>query len=81
MRVPVSSTSQISNSWIRNLQFNLCRFAYTKNWLVSRSDNKKLLLGGWNSLSKKKKKTFMDIIGVCSSNVEGVYHTDLVYSL
>ena len=41
--------------------------AYTKNWLVSSSDDKELLLGadtiGWNSLSlslslkKKKKKT------------------------
>ena len=40
-----------------------CIFAYTKNWLVSLSDNKELSelssgadAIGWNSLSQKKKK-------------------------
>ena len=60
MWIPTNSTGKISDGWIRNLGFNP---AYTKNWLVSwsddNSDDKELSSGAdvisWNSLKKKKK--------------------------
>ena len=55
--VPVSSTGKVSDGCIRDLRFNP---RLHQNWLVSWSDNKKLLSGadaiGWNSLSKRKKE-------------------------
>ena len=46
------------NGWIRNLEFNS---TYTKNQLVSWSDDKELSSGtdviGWNFLKKSKEKT------------------------
>ena len=54
--IPVSSTSKISNGWIRDLGFNPS--AYSKNWLVFWSYDKELSLEAnaidWNSLLKKR---------------------------
>ena len=57
--VPVNSTGKVSDGCIRDLWFNP---AYTKNWLVSWSDDNELSLRAdaisWNSL----KKNFISMI-------------------
>ena len=56
MWVPISSTGKVSNGWIRDLGF---KPAYTKNQLVSLSDDKELLSRvdaiDWNPKKKVKK--------------------------
>ena len=58
MWVLVNSTGKIFDGCIKDLGSNL---AYTKNWLVSWSNDKELSSGadaiGWISLKKKKKGT------------------------
>ena len=54
--VPVNSIGKVSDGWIGDLEINP---TYTKNLLVSWSDDKELSLEaniiGWNSLKKLKK--------------------------
>ena len=54
--IPIISTDKVSDDWIRDLSSII---AYTKNWLVSWSDDKELSSGanaiGWNSLKIKNK--------------------------
>ena len=47
--VPVSSIGKISDSYIKDLGFN----PYTKNWLMSWSNDRGTNAIRWNSLKKK----------------------------
>ena len=63
--VPINSTGKVCNGWIRNLGSIP---AYTKNRLMSWSDDKELSSGAdairWNFLKKKKKKSLFHYLPI-----------------